>query len=140
MTRQGPRRRVDGSYAEGRIKLARSYLVAARLETTLISPGDIGNPAMSQVVLAAIAYADALCARHAGHVNQQNHAAAVQTLRDAMGKRLPAAQAARLARMIGEKDDVQYGMRPKKGDEARRSLEQLEAFAGWAEEEWLRPV
>jgi secreted protein with Ig-like and vWFA domain len=140
LTRQSPRKRVDSTYAEGRLQLARSYLGAARTEATLIAPGDIGNPAMSQVVLAAIAYADALCARHAGYVNQQNHAAAVQTLRDAMGNRLPTAQATRLGRIIGEKDDVQYGVRPKTSEEAQRSLEQLEEFASWAEEELQRPV
>lgn len=135
MTRQTARKKVDSSFAEGRLRLARSYLSAARTEAAVISPGDIGNPMMSQSVLAAIAYTDALCARHAGYVNQQNNAAAVQTLRDALGKRLPVAQATRLNRILGEKDDVQYGMRLKSVAEAERLLEQLEEFASWAESE-----
>jgi hypothetical protein len=90
---------------------------------------------MSQTVLAAIAYTDALCARYAGYVNQQHHAAAVQTLRDALGKRLPSGQVTRLNRILGEKDDVQYGMRPKLAVEAQNLLEQLEEFAAWAESE-----
>lgn len=138
MTRQTPRRKVDSSFADGRLKLARSYLQAARTETMLISPGEIGNPAMSQIVLAAIAYTDALCARYAGYVNQQHHAAAVETLRDALGKRLPSAQVTRLVRILGEKDDVQYGMRPKPAGEAKQLLEQLEEFAAWAESEFQR--
>jgi hypothetical protein len=140
MTRQTARKSADGNFAEGRLRLARSYLNAARTETTLITPGDVGNPAMSQIVLAAIAYTDALCARHAGYVNQQNHATAVQTLRDALGKRLPTAQATRLTRILGEKDDVQYGMRSKSIEEATRLLEQLEEFAAWAESELQRPL
>jgi len=140
MTRQTPRRKVDASFAEGRLKLARAYLAAARLETTLISASDVGNPAMSQIVLAAVAYTDALCARYAGYVNQQNHAAAVQTLRDALGKRLPTAQPTRLNRILGEKDDVQYGMRLKSIDDARHLLEQLQEFAAWAETELQRTL
>lgn len=140
MTRQAARKRVDSSFADGRLKLARAYLNAARTEAAAISPGDIGNPVMSQIVLAVIAYTDALCARHAGYVNQQNHAAAAQTLRDALGKRLPAAQATRLNRILGEKDDVQYGMRFKSVDDAKRLLEQLEEFASWAESELQQPL
>ena len=139
MTRQTPRKKADGGFAEARLRLARAYLDAARTEATLISAGGIGNPAMSQIVLAAIAYTDALCARYAGYVNQQNHAAAVQTLRDALGKRLPAAQATRLNRILGEKDDVQYGMRLKSADDAGRLLAQLEEFAAWAEMELREP-
>lgn len=140
MTRQTARKKVDSSFAEGRLKLARSYLEAARNEAMLISEGDVGNPIMSQVVLAAIAYTDALCARHAGYVNQRDHAGAVSTLRDVLGKRLPTAQATRLSRILGEKDDVQYGMRTKSVEDARRLLEQLEEFTLWAEKEIQQPI
>lgn len=139
MTRQTARRKVDSRFADGRLKLARSYLNAARNEAALIGEGDAGNPVMSQIVLAAIAYTDALCARHAGYVNQRDHAAAVPTLRAALGKRLPTAQATRLSRILGEKDDVQYGMRMKSVEDARRLLEQLEEFALWAEREVQQP-
>ena len=90
---------------------------------------------MSQVVHAAIAFADALTARYAGRVNRQDHAAAVKTVRDCLGNRLPAAQETRLRRILGEKAEIQYGMRLKTSVEAAHMLVQLEEFAAWAEAE-----
>ncbi|MER9648592.1 hypothetical protein [Mesorhizobium sp. M0199] len=65
------------------MRIARSYLKAARLEVAMSGTGDIGNPAMSQIVNAAIAYADALTARFAGKINRADHAAVVKTMRRA---------------------------------------------------------
>jgi len=101
--------------------------------------GDIGNPVMSQIVNAAIAFTDALTAKYIGRVNQRDHAAAVKALRDALGNRLPAAQETRLRRILGEKDEVQYGTRLKTSVEAERLLTQLEEFADWVEKELARP-
>ena len=129
---------MDGSFADNRLRLARSYADAARNEAALIEPGDIANPAMSQTVLAAIACADARCARHGGYVNQQDHAAAVQVLRDALGNRLPGSQATRLSRILAEKDAVQHGVRLKSRDDAAQLLGLLEDFTAWAERELAR--
>jgi hypothetical protein len=104
-----------------------------------MAAGDLGNPVMSQVVNAAIAYTDALTARYAGRANQRDHIAAVQALRDALGRRLPTAQETQLRRILGEKDEVQYGAKLKTEDEARRLLSLLDAFAAWAEAELRRP-
>jgi hypothetical protein len=101
--------------------------------------GDIGNPVMSQIVNAAIAFTDALTAKYIGRVNQQNHTAAVEALRDALGNRLPVAQETRLRRILGEKDEVQYGTRTKTKVEADRLLAHLESFAAWAEAKLQRP-
>ena len=93
---------------------------------------------MSQVVNAAIAFSDALTATHAGKVNQKNHAAAVETLRDALGKRLPGAQETNLRRILDEKDAVQYGTIARRKSDAEALLARLEAFASWAEGEMKR--
>ncbi len=119
--------------------MARAFLKAAQDEAALAGDGDLGNPIISQVVTAAIAYADALTAAYGERINQRDHRAAVKNLRDALGKRLPAAQANRLTRILGEKDASQYGARPKSREEARRLLAHLEAFATWAEAELRRP-
>jgi len=139
MTRKGRTKRIPPSFAEGRLRLARAYLKAARTEAAVADAGDIGNPIMSQIVNAAIAFTDALTAKYAGRTNQQDHSAAVKALRDALGNRLPAAQETRLRRILGEKDEVQYGTRAKTSAEAERLLAHLEEFVAWAEEELRRP-
>ncbi len=138
MTRTGPAKPVGKDYGEGRLKLARAYLKAAQDEATLADDGAIGNPIISQVVIAAIAYTDALTARFGGRANQKDHNAAVKALRDVLGKRFPLAQASRLRRILAEKDDVQYGFRAKSKAEAEQLLRQLTDFAAWVEAELNR--
>jgi hypothetical protein len=137
MTRTGSSKTVDSTFGEGRLRIARAYLKAARDELMLAESNDIGNPIMSHIVTAAIAFADALTARH-GRVNRQDHAAAVKTLRDALGNRLPAAQEKRFRRILAEKDEVQYGARLKSRSEAEQMLRELDEFAAWAESELER--
>ncbi len=119
--------------------MARAYLKAAQTEMAVAEREDVGNPAMSQIVNAAIAFTDALTARYAAPANQQDHAAAVKTLRDALGHRLPNAQETNLRPILDEKDNVQYGARPRTQDDAKAMLSRLEAFATWAEAELARP-
>ncbi|MCW3477532.1 hypothetical protein [Limobrevibacterium gyesilva] len=88
MTRKGRAKSVNAASGTDRLKLARAYLKAARNEVLLAEPGDIGNPAMSHIVTAAIAFTDALTASYAGRANQQDHAATVKALCDALGARL----------------------------------------------------
>lgn len=139
MTRKGAAKSVDSSFATGRLRLARSYLKAARTEIVVMEKGDLGNPVMSQIVNAAIAFTDALTGRYAGRANQRDHATAVKALRDALGNRLPTAQENQLRRILAEKDEVQYGAKPKTAAEAKRLLALLEEFAAWAEAEMQRP-
>ena len=139
MTRIGPSGPADEGFGEGRLRLARAFLKAAKDEATLAEEGDIGNPIISQVVNAAIAYADALTARLAGRVNRRDHAAIAKALRDALGERLPDAQERRLRRILAEKDAAQYGARIKRKAEAVRLLAELEELALWAETELARP-
>jgi hypothetical protein len=120
------------------LDVARAFLKAARDETTLADDGAIGNPIVSQVVNAAIAYVDAVTTARLGRVNQQDHAAIHKLLRDALGERLPDAQARRLRRILDEKDPAQYGARLLRKADAVRLLEELETFASWAETELTR--
>lgn len=101
--------------------------------------GDIDNPVMSQIVNAAIAFADALTAKYLGRVNQRDHAAAIKALRGALGNWLPSAQETRLRRILGERDEVQYGTRLRTTVEAERLVAQFEEFAAWAERALARP-
>ncbi|HET6620730.1 MAG TPA: hypothetical protein VFG64_12380 [Dongiaceae bacterium] len=63
MTRTGPSKKVAAGYAAGRLENARAYLQAARDAIALAHATSNTNPIMSQIVNAAIAYADALTAR-----------------------------------------------------------------------------
>ena len=138
MTRTGSGKTADKSFGEGRLQLARAYLRAAQDEADLAGEGAIGNPVISQIVQAAIAYTDALTAEFVGRVNQQDHGGAVKMLRAALGNRLPRAQETRLRRILTEKDAAQYGARLKTLTDAQRLLAQMVEFATWAESELSR--
>jgi hypothetical protein len=135
MTRKGPAKAVEKGFGDGRLRIARSYLKAARMEVAMAEKGDIGNPAMSQIVNAAIAYADALTARFAGKINRADHAAVARTLRDALGNRFPDTQASRLRSILDLKDEAQYGIRATSLRDAGTLLDKLEKFVQWAETE-----
>ncbi len=104
----------------------------------LLEAGDIGNPAMSQIVNATIAFADALTVAEAGTVNRRDHAALPQVLRQALGDRLPKARQTDLQRILAEKSEVQYGDQISSAADAQSLLARLEAFAAWAELELRR--
>lgn len=138
MTRTGPSKRVDKDYGNRRLTVAKAYLKAAQDEATLADANSVGNPIASQVVNAAIAYADAITAVRLGQVNQRDHEGIHKLLRDALGNALPDAQAKRLRRIVGSKDTAQYGVRLLRKDEAEQLLSELEEFARWAETELAR--
>ena len=138
MTRKGPSKAADAGFGSGRLAMARAFLKAAQNEAELTGGNDVGNPIVSLVVHGAIAYADALTAKVAGQVNQQDHSGATRSLRAALGNRLPNDQERRLGRILAEKDAAEYGARVKRGSEAARLLGELQKFAEWAERELNR--
>ncbi len=133
MTRVGARKPVDPHFWMGRLTQARAYLESARQAVTLAEPGRSANPAISQMVLAAIAFGDCLTAKRAGVINQQDHAAASKLLRDVLRDTLPDAQEKRYRRLLATKDESQYGARSASLEHAQRLLDDLEALAVWAE-------
>lgn len=139
MTSKGPRKRVDPLYWQARLRIARAFMESAQQAMLLAEPGQNANPIISQVVLAAIAYGDCLTAKRAGVVNQQDHAAAPRLLRDVLQNTLPDAQERRYRRIVGFKDEVQYGARAAPVEEAARLLRDLESLARWAEDLLLVP-
>jgi uncharacterized protein (UPF0332 family) len=137
MTRTGSGKKVDREFARGRLENARAYLQAARDAIELAAERDNANPAMSQIVNAAIAYADALTAIKRSEKNQKDHRAVVKTLREAFGNELPKAQENHLGRVLSIKEEVQYGAKRGRVDEARALLGHLEKFAEWAEQQFV---
>jgi hypothetical protein len=129
---------VDRGQWLGRLQNARDFLQAARDAAALAEASANGNPIMSQVVLAVIAYGDALTIRFGGIQNEHDHRQLVRALRYTLGNAADAEQLTRLGRIIGRKDQIQYDHRTASLDEARGLLEQAERFAVWAERELLR--
>ncbi len=138
MTRNGPSKPSDARHGANRLVIARGFLEAAQLQVDSAKVGTMGNPIAATVVNAAIAYTDALTATFANKINQNDHAAVVKTLRDALGNRLPKAQETRLTRILGNKDLAQYGGRFMLLSDAEALLEQLKEYAQWVESEMAR--
>ena len=91
------------------------------------------NGAITLQITAAIAYADAVTAKTKGVVNKQDHATAPRLLREALGNKLPDRQEKFFRRLLGRKDEVNYGARSTTLEEAQRLLAELDEFAEWAE-------
>jgi hypothetical protein len=134
MTGQGPRKPVGGEHWNGRLHQAREFRESARSLVTLENSSTY-NPAIALMVACAIAYADAITARRQGIVNTQDHASAPRLLREVLGNKLPDRQEKLYRRLLGRKDEVNYGARSTSLDEAKRLLSDLDAFAEWAESE-----
>lgn len=134
MTRIGARKKVDSGYWSARLRFARGYHQSARDKLTLADEGADCAPVQSDAILAMIAYAHAVTARKAGIVNQRDHAGVTRLLRDVLGNALPAEQEQRLRRLVGQKDDVQYGVHAVRYEAASRAVEDLDRFASWVEE------
>lgn len=132
MTSRGPRKPVDAAHARGRLLQAREFHESGRSLITLAQGGSY-NGAVALMIMAAIAYADAITARASGVVNQQDHQSAPRLLREVLGRRLPDRQERFFRRLLGRKDEVNYGARSTTLEEAQRLLVELDAFAAWAE-------
>ena len=98
-----------------------------------------GDAIMSNAIIAAIAYADALTMKVAGTKNEADHMELPRTLRRALGNRLPREQKTRLQRILGLKNEIQYEHRIASVQEARELVDQVERFAEWVEVEFARP-
>jgi hypothetical protein len=132
MTSKGPRRAaVDGEWS-GRLNQAREFHESARSLVALAESRSY-NGAITLMITAAIAYSDAIAARLKGVVNKQDHQSATRLLRDVLGNSLPDRQEKFFRRLLGRKDEVNYGARSTTLVEAERLLAELDEFAVWAE-------
>ncbi|WP_261330365.1 hypothetical protein [Rhizobium leguminosarum] len=138
MTRSGPSKPSDARHGANRLIIARGFLESAKLQISSAQAGTLGNPIAATVVNAAIAYTDALTATFANKINQNDHAAVIKTLRDALGNRLPKSQETRLTRILGNKDLAQYGGRFMLLSDAESLFEQLKEYAEWVENAMTR--
>ncbi|MHA7872790.1 MAG: hypothetical protein ACX939_10605 [Hyphococcus sp.] len=134
MTRTGSSKAAEPADANLRLQKARAFRQAACDGYELLDEGAIADPVVSNIVLSAIAYADALTVKYAGKINKQDHSAAPKLLRSALGNALPREQETRFRRILGQKDEAQYGTRSKRRDETELLLKDLERFAEFTEQ------
>ncbi len=139
MVRRGTWKRVDRSLWRGRLEIGQAFLQAALEALNRVQNGQIGDPIMSNALLAAIAYADALTIKFGGICNQQDHARLIDALRDALGKRAIKEQMNRLSRLLKMKNQIQYDHSVSSIQEAREFVMQVQRFVSWAETELARP-
>lgn len=132
MSSQGSRKAVDATHASARLLQAREFHESARTLVTLGQSSSY-NGAVALMVTSAIAYADAITAQARGVVNQKDHQTAPRLLREVLGSRLPDRHEKFFRRLLGRKDEVNYGARSTSLEEAQRLLEELDTFAAWAE-------
>ena len=130
MTGQGPRKSVGHDHWKGRLIQAREFRESARSLVTLEASRTY-NPAITLMVASAIAYA--ITAKRKGVINKQDHAAAPRLLREVLGNTLPERQEKFYRRLLGRKDEVNYGARSTSLEEAQHCLSALDEFADWAE-------
>lgn len=139
MTPRGTWRPVhDRSEWIGRRDAGRAHLKAARNALAVADPGDDGRLVVQGAILACIAFGDALTMKAAGVRNADDHARLVETLRYALGQRIPQPELTRVTRLLRLKDDSAYGHRAMSLADAAGALEKADAFARWAEAELVR--
>lgn len=119
----------------GRRDAGRAHLKTARNALAVADEGDDGRLIVQGAILSAIAFADALTIRVAGIRNGTDHQRLPDTLRHALGNRVPRSELTRLSRLLKRKDDSAYGHRALALAEARAAVVQAEAFGSWAEGE-----
>jgi hypothetical protein len=131
MTGKGPRKAVDAGHAPARLLQAREFHESARSLVTLAQSKSY-NPSVTLMITAAISYSDAITAKARGIVNQQDHQGAPRLLREVLGNRLPVKPETLFRKLLGRKDEVNYGARSTSLEEAQRPLAELDDFAAWA--------
>ncbi len=134
MNRKTPAKVAGPGEASGRLDKALAYHKASRNALESIHAGEIADPVIALITLAAIAYADALTAKFGGKVNQKDHARIADLLSDTLGAEFPKEQAARLKRMLSRKDIAQYGSTATRSKgEVEMLLVDLDRFAAYSE-------
>jgi len=139
MVRRGVWKRVENNQWRGRFDLGRAFLQSANEALARAQDGQIGDPIMSNALLAAIAYADALTIKFGGILNQLDHARLIAALNSALGNRANKEQMSRLGRLLKMKNQIQYDHTICTFQEAREYVSQVQRFISWAETELARP-
>lgn len=138
MARLGPAKPVEHGDWEGRLRNARDFKRDAEDLLAIREDDENANGAITLIVNAAIAYADALTGKYGGFFNQQDHRSVSPAVGNALAQRADPAQLKRLSNILGQKDPASYGPRRTPKEKAADLLEQLDRFSKWVEAEMRR--
>ena len=128
---------VSALEAAGRLRKARAFHHMACNAMEVLEAAQLDRaPVLSNAVLAAIAYTDAVTIAADGSLNQKDHTTAPALLRACIGREVPEGRLSDLRALLAAKDDVQYGTKAYVQDSAAQGVEQLNRFAAWALD-WL---
>ncbi|HEX2189090.1 MAG TPA: hypothetical protein VHG51_09355 [Longimicrobiaceae bacterium] len=134
MVKLGSTKSEDPSRAGGYFRVAQGLRSTARDLGTMADP-KYGNGLAIVAIHAAIAYADALTVAYGGFKSTDgDHTRASDALQRALGHRADARQVRRLSAILDAKSHASYSGSYYTLADAQRILEDLEVFAGWAEE------
>jgi hypothetical protein len=132
---KGSWKSVNREEWQGRLTKARRFFQSAEKSALGSATDDDAEGIMSNALLAAIAFADALTIKIGGIQNIQDHRSIVTTIKTALGARAHPAQMNRLGRLVSRKDEIQYDHRQLRLAEATEFLDQVKRFADWVVEE-----
>ena len=135
MTRTGSTKKAPSGFDTSRLRIAESYLEAAKVVLEFSEVGAPGNPIVSLAVSAAIGFTDALTARFGGEFSAGEHNAVVAVLKKALGNKLLRTHENALSKVLSAKDEAQYSARIIPVSEAKQHLENIQKFALWARQE-----
>jgi hypothetical protein len=128
--RRGATRSAAGDWKDY-LANAEQLLEGAR-EVLELSDGDSrAKTAALAAVHAAIAFGDALTVARLGLTNAKDHQQLPALVEQAAGKSVDTSQVARLRRILGRKDEADYGPRRWRRREAEELIDNVERFGNW---------
>lgn len=134
MVRTGRTKHEDRERSAKYQSVGRALLATAR-DLDLMGEAKYGNGLAIIAIHAAIAYTDALTVAYREIKSTDGeHVPAVDVLVQALGRQADPEQLRRLRRILGAKSHASYSGSYYTLDDGRAILQELEQFAGWAEE------
>lgn len=110
---------------------ADGYLDSARDLLVLDKGGNRAKAAASAAVHAAIAFGDALTVARLNQTNTNDHAQLPALVKRAAGSSTDESQITRLRRIVGKKNEADYGPRQWRREDVEELIQNVERFGNW---------
>ncbi len=139
MTRsdKNARTKIPRIEAQARLRKAKAFRYSAHVVMAALEERALDrSPVLSNAVLSAIAYADAITIHADEKVNGNDHSTLSPLLRSVLGRDLPDARLRDLQHLLSNKTEMQYGVKTTMHEKAQEALQRLETFGDWATS-WL---
>lgn len=134
MAKRTTKKNVDHELWRARLDKAILFQRQAQNNYDLLDEAADATGVLSDVILAAIAFGDALTIKALGQTNKDNHTNLPALIRQSLGNRASASQITILTKLLTLKSEVQYGHKRIPVNRAKQSLENLEKFSIWVQQ------